>query len=176
MFQRTTFCHRNTLQAALQCKCLHSSHGIHCKWCILECGGIFILSCIDLCYERCHIHVLLARRNSAGHCRLSRVGVHLWMAWVDGTMLPALSLWHFLYRTEELKGGEKRAHHHLLLPPSSPPCLELGTEGSKRGLHPIRMRACHRECLSCYAFSLLINASFESRRSGTFCLVSLIAF
>ncbi len=95
VFQRTTFCHRNTLQAALQCKCLHSSHVIHCKWCMLECGGIFILSCIDLCYERCHIHVFLAGRNSAVHCRLSRVGVRLWMAWVDRTMLPALSLWHF---------------------------------------------------------------------------------
>lgn len=43
----------------------------------------------------CHIHVLSARRNSALHCGLSRVGVRLWMAWVDETMLPALSLWHF---------------------------------------------------------------------------------
>lgn len=95
VFQITTCCHWNTLQAALQCKWLHSSHVIHCKWCMLECGGIFILSCIDLCYERCHIHVFSAGRNSAVHCRLSRVGVRLWMAWVDGTMLPALSLWHF---------------------------------------------------------------------------------
>ncbi|KAK2880856.1 hypothetical protein Q8A67_018124 [Cirrhinus molitorella] len=28
-------------------------------------------------------------------------------------------------------------------PPPSPPRLEHGTEGSKRGLRPIRMRACH---------------------------------
>lgn len=83
----------------------------------------------------------------------------------------------FSYRTEELKGEEKRAHLLLLLlPPSSPPRLEHGTEGSNRGLRPIRMCACHCECLSCYGFSLLINAWFEARRSGNVRLVSLIAF
>lgn len=76
------------------------------KWCILVCGGILILGCVDLGSERCHIHVLWAGRNSAVHCGLSRVGVCLWMAWVDGTMLPALSLWHF--HTERRSWKEER--------------------------------------------------------------------
>lgn len=96
-----------------------------------------------------------------------RVGVCLWMAWVDGTMLPALSLWHF--HIERRSWKEERNE-----PTSSscPPRLvqKVAREAS------IRMCACHCECLSCYGFSLLINAWFQPRRSGTLWLVSLNAF